>query len=222
MKFDFLSSKKYLLLIGIICVVFIIIIYKAFDYLPKKDLEPITPINSTKYEEQTQEDYNIEEDSEETEYDNEEDLEEDVEDNIETQTLEKKPTEPLEPIEELNNISPIETGNSDENNVVLLFDSAQKLTKSKNYKAAILEYSKIIQKSTDKETQAKAYEEMAHVNAIQKRYGTAIAQVQKAYMMSPSSSKEFLLARLYYKIGDKEKAQERIDNILNREFAEDR
>ena len=55
-----------------------------------------------------------------------------------------------------------------------------------------------------------------------KRYGTALSYAQKAYNTYPTSSREMLLARLYYKTGDLDKATKRMNNVLQRDFASDR
>ena len=44
----------------------------------------------------------------------------------------------------------------------------------------------------------------------------------KAFNLSPNSHRELLLAKLYYKTGDTYKATQRINNILQREFADDK
>ena len=40
--------------------------------------------------------------------------------------------------------------------------------------------------------------------------------------MDPTTSREILLARIYYKTGDIVKATQRINNVLQRDFAADR
>ena len=103
-----------------------------------------------------------------------------------------------------------------------IFLDAEKLKKDKQYVKAIEEYQKISTVTNDTNTVAKSYEEIATIYAIVKRYGTALSYAQKAYNMSPSSSREMLLARLYYKTGDMDKARRRVNNILQRDFSADR
>ena len=59
-------------------------------------------------------------------------------------------------------------------------------------------------------------------DAIVKKYGSAMSYAQKAYNLSPSTNRELLLARLYYKTGDVDKATKRVNNILQRDFSIDK
>ena len=59
---------------------------------------------------------------------------------------------------------------------------------------------------------------MAIVYAISKRYGSAISAAQRAYNIAPTSNREMLLARLYYKTGDTERATAKANNVLRRDF----
>ena len=50
-------------------------------------------------------------------------------------------------------------------------------------------------------------------------YGSALSAAQRAYNLAPSSHREVLLARLYYKTGDIDKATSRVNNVLRRDFS---
>jgi hypothetical protein len=63
---------------------------------------------------------------------------------------------------------------------------------------------------------------MADVYGIVKRYGTALSYAQRAYNAAPTTSREMLIARLYYKTGEIDKATKRVNNILQRDFSNDR
>ena len=103
-----------------------------------------------------------------------------------------------------------------------LMDKASALRRDRDYVKAIEMYKKAAELSGDSAIQAKCYEEMAMLYGMVKRYGTALAYAQKAYNLSPSTSRELLLARLYYKTGDIDKATRRVNNILQRDFTVDR
>ena len=85
-----------------------------------------------------------------------------------------------------------------------------------------MEYLKVPSLTDDKSSIATSYEGIASIYAARHKYGSALSYATRAYNMSPSSSRELLLARLYYKTGDMEKATRRINNILHRDFSDDR
>ena len=65
---------------------------------------------------------------------------------------------------------------------------------------------------------ALCYDNLALIYAVTKRYGSAIIAAQKAYNAQPNINREFMIARLYYKTGKIEEAQNRILYILRKEF----
>ncbi len=99
---------------------------------------------------------------------------------------------------------------------------AKSLTKEKQYAQALKEYQKAAEMTHNTDIVAECYDGIANVYAINKRYGSALSFAIKAYNMSPSTKREMTLARLYYKSGDIEKATKRINNILQRDFADDK
>ena len=123
-------------------------------------------------------------------------------------------TEPMESIDN-QELTP-------EEQVEKVFATAYKLRSEKQFVKALEEYKKIPELTSDSNLVARSYEETATIYAIVKRYGTALSYAQKAYNMSPSSSREMLLARIYYKTGEIDKATTRINNVLKRDFAADR
>ena len=96
---------------------------------------------------------------------------------------------------------------------------ARKLRNDKKYIEAVTEYQEIISNTEDKALQALCYEEVAVMYASIKKYGSALSVAQKAYNTQPSTSREVLLARLYYKSGNIDKATTRINNVLRRDFS---
>ena len=228
------NSKKFLIMLLLICVVFLVVIIKAFEYIPVTDKDAVISRNNIE---------NINKpasDSEETASENEnaENVEKKTLDiNLTPDFVEKPKTEPLkeekvvEPLENITDLpkdaveanseaKPLEL--TPEEKAEKVFITAQKYRKDRQFVKALEEYQKIPTITNDTATVARSYEEIATIYAIVKRYGTALSFAQKAYNMSPSSSREMLLARLYYKTGDIDKATRRINNVLQRDFSSDR
>jgi tetratricopeptide (TPR) repeat protein len=125
--------------------------------------------------------------------------------------------EDLEPITG-DNVSEFES----KENVDIIADkffSANKYKSNKDYVKAIDEFSSVAEKTSDRAIKSKCYEEIAYIYAIDKKYGTALSYCQKAYNAYPSSSIELLMARIYYKTGQAEKAKELTERVLNRDFS---
>ena len=214
------NSKKFLILILIVCVAFLVLIINAFEYLPNKSGDEI--INRTNVEE-----INKTAEPVETEEAKEQPKEErgTLNINLDQPTKVDEP-EKLEPIAVdgdntvAEDAKPVEL--TPEQKADEAFRAAKAYRHSKQYVKALEEYQKIPMITKDNDTIARSYEEIAFIYATVKRYGTALSFAQKAYNMSPSSSREVLLARLYYKTGDMDKATTRINNVLQRDFSADR
>ena len=214
------NSKKFLILILIVCVAFLVLIINAFEYLPNKSGDEI--INRTNVEE-----INKAAEPVETEEAKEQPKEErgTLNINLDQPTKVDEP-EKLEPIAVdgdnavAEDAKPVEL--TPEQKADEAFRAAKAYRHSKQYVKALEEYQKIPMITKDNDTIARSYEEIAFIYATVKRYGTALSFAQTAYNMSPSSSREVLLARLYYKTGDMDKATTRINNVLQRDFSADR
>ena len=101
-----------------------------------------------------------------------------------------------------------------------IFEAATALKKEQKYESAVYEYQQIAKSTEDENIQARCYQEIALIYASIKRYGTALSFAQKAYNTSPSSDREMIMARLYYKTGNTDKATEHVNAILKRDFNE--
>ena len=209
-----------MILILIVCVAFLVLIINAFEYLPNKSGDEI--INRINVE-----DINKAAEPVETEDAKEQPKEErgTLNINLDQPTKVDEP-EKLEPIAVdgdnavAEDAKPVEL--TPEQKADEAFRAAKAYRHSKQYVKALEEYQKIPMITKDNDTIARSYEEIAFIYATVKRYGTALSFAQKAYNMSPSSSREVLLARLYYKTGDMDKATNRINNVLQRDFSADR
>lgn len=217
-NFD-LGSKKYMIIILAIFMAFALVIIKAFDYLPDSQDEANSADINRAVEMRNQPMVQNTEESQEEQIDKKEfnvDLQSSV--NV---PEEARPSAPAQP-EELEKIEPVEESSNNlsaEQQLELRFLTAQKYKDEKQYVKALEEYQSIAA-AANSHTQARCYEEIANVYGIVKRYGTALSYAQKAYNMEPTSQREMLLARLYYKTGDLDKATKRMNNVLHREFAE--
>lgn len=227
------NSKKFLIILVIIMLVFVLLIIKAFDIMGKASEEPLKPqINMSEVDDENDNQTEQEQSDENNTANKEVDVEHHVS-FVEEQPRVSQPaetsknpqmiTEPLAPINENGNVV-------EENKVPsltkaqeteLMFLDAQKLKDEKQYVKALEEYKSILGKNIDSNTNARCYEEMAGIYSIVKRYGTALSYAQKAYSIAPSSNRELLIARLYYKTGDIDKATKKINNILQRDFSVD-
>lgn len=223
-KYEEFNSKKFLILTLVVCVAFFVVIARAFQYIPNQDnnqiVQPkIEDINSTSNSSSEEENIAQEETTTPTE--------EEQKAPVEKEKVSQKPNEELENIEDLPKEAAAENTQAEpeltpEEKAEKTFFTAQKYKKEKQYVKALEEYKKISEITNDTATIARSYEEIATIYAIVKRYGTALSYAQKAYNMAPSSSREMLLARLYYKTGDIDKATRRINNVLQRDFSADR
>ena len=234
------NSKSFLIILFLICAVFLVLIIKAFSFIPDSNTDKVVSRNMTAntqkprtVEQSVKEENNaVQEDAQ---VEQKTDTVSAVQDRQQNTMFQPTPNEQesLENIDELpqeasaENLSNSTTNTepaapSVEEQVLKIFVDAGKLKKDKQYVKAIEEYQKISTITQDTDTIAKSYEEIAAIYAIVKRYGTALSYAQKAYNMSPSSSREMLLARLYYKTGDMDKATRRINNVLQRDFSADR
>ncbi len=231
--YDF-ASKKTTLILGLICLIFLIMIAKAFTYIPKESVNDSNKViqesidskqmldESNKDSENTQEEFNNDDSKESIEPEHMEnpDLGERLDENRlrveerseDIQNGERNPENMENSSEELVAADPIEDA----------FNVARDYFNDNKYQEAVEEYKKILSMTSDVKYQARSYEGIAIVYATNKKYGTALSYAQKAFNMYPSTTREVLLARLYYKTGNIDKATQRINNVLKRDFIADR
>ena len=217
-NFDINTAKFTSIIIGI-CFIFVMVVWHAYDYIPTRDSNNLSVI---------QQEQNIEnnENLENEEVKNKEENLEDIVEKVQRVDFEKKEIEvtknqPLEIIyentpEEKTFEKTIESSIKDYNSELA---KARKLRNDKKYTEAVSEYQNTISNTEDKALQALCYEEVAILYASLQKYGSALSVAQKAYNTKPSTSREVLLARLYYKSGNIDKATSRINNVLRRDFS---
>lgn len=227
------NMKRFLLILVVILMVFFMLIIKAFDtakQVNKLQNKQVSIAENESFVDKVQDEQN---EQNANEVNSEIDVEHHVslmeqEQNIKVDEKTKNHTvemEQLEQIEENNQSASQEESKlnnlTQEQEIELAFLSAQKLKQNKEYVKALEGYKSILEKNVNNEVNAKCYEEMAGIYGVVKRYGTALSYAQKAYSIAPSSNRELLIARLYYKTGDIDKATKKINNILQRDFAID-
>ena len=218
-KFDLHSAKFISIIIGI-CFIFIIVVWHAYDYLPKSETNKSIQSATKEYFDEHRD---IREDREE---DDNKDLRQesrtiDIEENRgfikSEENYGKKKIEPLEPITE-DEILNRENSNNSENEIVNIINKAIEAKNNENYSEAVTTLQQALGKTDDDDIKADCYEEIAKIYATTKRYGSALSAIQRAYNLHPTTSREVLLARLYYKTGEVEKANDRMTKILKRDF----
>lgn len=214
-KFDIRTAKFLSIILGI-CLIFILVVWNAYKYIPQEisTLDPsyeseqqISSEASAMTEEQT---------SEEQESEADEISEEDI--DAPPTNIEPKKIEPLEPISEEEIVENTNSVAVEDKNFDTVLNRAREYKKNKQYSESISEFKMALDSTNDEKLKAVCYEEMAVVYAMSKRYGSAMSAAQRAYNILPTSSREILLARLYYKTGDTERATAKMNNVLRRDF----
>ena len=243
--FDF-NSKKYYIMILILCTLLLVLTIKAFDYLPEKNaiqqlkMENYAEDNSiaiNKNELNTPRDINADpnkyksghidfmknssENNDYSKYQNQNYSERRNYDEINNRNMNN-----FAEIKAPRSILQEDLPESNENTVTLTGEekalkcliNAKDLKKDLNYSSALEELQKIPQLTKDNELNALSYEAIAEIYAAQKRYGTALTFANKANYLSPSPAREMLIARIYYKSGNSENAVSKMNSILNKGF----
>ena len=244
--YEELKSKKTLGILILICLIFLILIIKAYSFLPDSDNSSnnIYESENSQVENivQDQESTNTEEETNIVDNDKNQNRQSDEDEEIIKRELERQKIREIEKqrMEEIEkkrfeNINSQDTElKTDEMNALEqneltievqynnLFTEASKLYTEKQYVRALEEYQKAANIVSDKELQAKCYEQMSIIYATVKKYGTALAFAQKSFNAAPTTAREILLARLYYKTGNIDKATTRVNNVLKRDFSADK
>ena len=220
-NFDF-ESKKYIILLVIVCLLFVILIIKAFEYLPDNEIsevrlpqeEEVVKENTAEFQDNTQEQ------EEQTEKKNNEDNKSgilyksnDYEINSMFEGEIDVPKSPLDDdIVQLsddsqNKLSPAEIA-------LKSIINGRKYTAVNDYTNALNEYKKAIKVTNDKDILAEVYDGIAQVYVLNNNYKTALSFAQKANELSSSSQREFMIAKIYYASGQTNDAINRINKIL--------
>lgn len=224
-KFDIQSAKFVSIIIGI-CFIFIMVIWNAFNYLPPKEDNNMATNQEINLPTDEEEKANTQNDEEVQNDEDDESVEVKADTQIRNFDSQKKAKEvelePLEPVYD-NTSDRNVPSNSDiqnnENPLDTALNNAKNYSKEHKYASAISEYQKAISLTNDNSVKAQCYENIAKIYATSKCYGSALSAAQKAFNTEPSTSREVLLARLYYKTGDVDKATNRINNVLKRDFS---
>ena len=216
-NFD-LGKAKLVGIIALILFIFVMVIANAYQYLPTENSE-IPDVNSEVSQPVDNTD-NPSNDDNSNEEDNtaaaeEENAQPEVKEN---RTVEKKVEKAeITPLENISDNNDESSDSTFENT----FSEAASLVEQKQLVQAIEKYQEAVNLAETTKQKADCYENISRVYALAKKYGTALSFAQKAYNMSPSTNREILLARLYYKTGSTDKATERMNYILRRDFSMD-
>lgn len=206
-KFD-LKTAKFVGIILFMCLIFALVVMKAYQYLPEENI-------TQNFQEEISNEKIQYENFENKKDNQEEDLEEET--SVTNNNTEERTIEDRRPIRELENLDNPKNQNI-ENSAL---ENADNFKQNGNYKEAVEQYKEVASEA-DAKTKAYCFEQIATIHAIEKHYGTALSFAQKAYNTYPNTQREILLARLYYKTGNIEKATNRVNNILKRDFDQDK
>jgi len=220
-NFDF-ESKKYIILLVIICLLFAVLIIKAFEYLPDNDINEVRL---------PQEEEVVKEDKAESQNNTEEQEEQTVKnsnDDKKSGTIYKSndyeinsmfeeeidiPKSPLD--EEIAQVSDDSQNKLSPAEIALKsIINGRKYTQVKDYTNALNEYKKAIKVTGDKDILAEVYDGIAQVYILNNNYKTALSFAQKANELSASPQREFMIAKIYYASGQTNDAINRINKIL--------
>ena len=196
-KFDLSKSKYYIFVIFLI-LIFIACIAQAFNYLPDKNNDTI--INSS-VNLPAEEDISVKTDANENETAENSRKRDNVDEDFDIDTP---------PAVSDERISDTKKYRDEDYKKLERIEDAESISASEQ------------QRVEPQEDTYTSYRNKAIAYAKERRYGTALAYAQKAYNMNPTTEGEVLLARLYYKTGDYTKANDRMNNVLKRDFAVDR
>ncbi len=227
------NSKKYIILLVFICIIFTIFVVKAFDYLPEKqELSSVQNINtiaqSTSIPENSNNDVVQNEDTPKKNqksgvlYKNEYGLHEEISNNTEKTVKSVSAPEMTIIDEEIPNPdnyvkeSTSENKLSNEELALKCIINARKYVNADELSKAIEEYQKVAELTSDKELLAESYDGISYLYAKNKRYSTALSFAGKAYSSSPSLAREFFIAKVYYMAGQTDTAISRINSMLKR------
>lgn len=202
-NFD-IKSAKYLIAVIAICFIFLIAVGNAYKYLPDNNQKN----NVTSEQINENNDYNnLTESQTESDYEEDSTTKKDYSKNV-------KQFEDTD-LDDENNSDKIV---SDSKETVDVFLKPKELVKDKKYESAIIAYQDISEMTSDDETKAKCYEEISILYAGMKRYNNALMYAQKAYNLKPTTDRDILLCRIYYKTGQQIKAEARIQALVKKDF----
>lgn len=224
-NFDF-NSKKYMILLILICLVFTIFIIKAFDYLPAEDVE-ITNNNT----ENINTPATVNEQDEQKFIDN-------ADDNIykpqkrsgviyksKYSLTDEQNFDEIDAPGDIINESSASLVKNDNNlsatgEVLALkyIIDARRYTADGDLSAALNEYKKAMELTNDNELKSEIYQGVATLYAKNEKYDTALTFANKANELSSTTERQFLIAKIYYLNGQSDLAIKKMNNILRQGF----
>lgn len=224
-NFDF-NSKKYIILLVVICLVFVMFIVKAFDYLPDNE---VIDSNDNEIENiNTPSKINTTENSDNTVVlKPKKNQKSGVLYRSKLSLTEEQPNieeidAPIDIVEEsVPNDNINENSNQQLSPDLIALQSiinARNLANKNDLASALEEYKKVLSSQVNNEIKAEALEGIATLYAKNKKYGTALTFAGKAYSTSPSLSRDILIAKIYYSAGKTETAITRLNDILRHGF----
>lgn len=242
MDYNSFNSKKYIILVVIICILFAILTIKAFDYLPESDSNRADYSNRAGNHVVDVTDREVAEsadDVDDSDDDNNEDDDSEQEDSEYNEQhksghidfmpksyyensieLDEIPA-PKGTVEEEVNISENAQTTLKQPNDELAMKhiiSGKSLKLSNDISKALDEFQQAIDTADDNEIKAIGYESIAEIYASQRKFGTALSFANKANSIAPSNSRELLIARINFSAGQTNEAVIITNNLMKKSF----
>lgn len=205
-----------------LCFLFALVVNNAYKYLPNKGDNSKLPlsvedVNSPR---EYRENSNENSDSQELQ-DRLRQLEEDLNSaNMIKEELEEKLRNIENSNEKFKEIEPVlESEKSVSSDFFKVYFEAVDLLGSGDLSGAVTKFQNSLTAAENDKQSAKAYLGVARVYALQKRYGSAISNAQRAQNMNPSYESQVMLAKLHYVTGNVQKAEQLMKTLLEKEFS---
>ena len=228
--FDYINSKKYIILLFSICIIFLILVAKAFEYLPSanntninKETEAGTQSNNDQND-----NYNENENSEYTD-DDDGYTEEERRNrkNLSNNSSHSNMQEDVDEVEaprgsvhesNININNNYDTNNAQDEIAVKAYLNARNLLSEGKRAEALTEFENAQYLTQNKELLALIYQGIALTYANEKIYETALSYANKAVNISPSLAGQVLIVKIYKASGQTEQAKIKLNNIIQQEF----
>ena len=213
-----IKAMRFIVLTTTVCFFFAMFVMNAYKYIPQNDNQKNLNLynNESALFPPTLSSNNVEKNNTEHVDVAEEDMTETYSEDVVEENLNEKGEEikvltpvenlePLEPAEELNDISNSDLLQkkekvSESKKTEELISEAENFYNEGEYDEALKIYENIINTTTNKELKAECLEKSSLISYKQRRYGNAIVFMQQSNKLVPSQNKEYFLKQIYEKI----------------------
>lgn len=218
MKTFDIESNKYSIMLGLICIIFAVFIFKAFQYLPDNTAQPANDITKTNmpFIPSSQQAENADDKQGETA--NGENA-----DNKQQKENVKEPNNLLVEEVDVENSTPkyksfneqISAFLTDEEKATRVLLKARELQSLKSYQDAITEFQKIPTMTKSKDLIAQSYDGLCEIYGNTGRIPDALSYAKMANDTYSTPQRQFSIALYNYKLGDKQDAFDILEILLD-------